>query len=679
MTRGSFPIVAALFFAAVCASAPEAHAADPDALPPGWNCEDVDAMDNVGWRAALLGPDTVEAGKPAVFEIDVSILPDHVLYQERADVSLGENTRGVTLGKTEWPATKRKHDKLLGKEVDYWDGAKMPVRVPLTFAGKAGKRTVELVVTNQACNPCLCLFPTPVTVSKTVEVKATAAQAASTPAAVAAASSPVPSIPPPAASPVPEPAPAPIERASIAPPAAAGSVFTSQTLMAQLIAESFLFALLVAFAGGVLISLTPCVYPMIPITIAVIGNQATKGGATAAQSRSRGFFYSLVYVAGITVVYATLGVVAAKSGREFGFALRNPWVLLAVAGVFVALATSMFGAWNLQLPTSVQTRLSSYQGSGVAGVFVTGLFAGVVAGPCTAPVLIGILIGISTGAVGTFGGFALMTAFSIGMGLLFIALGTFSGLLSSMPRSGAWMETVKHVFGVLLVAAALYFIDLAVPPFVFALALGASLVLLGVGLGAAVRLDPDAPLSRRVSQGAGWLAAAAGIWFFLGGLSASGWGPQVLEARQLATAPATADAKHGDLPWVQDESEGVRLANATGKPMLIDFWAEDCQACKELDEYTYTDARVIAKMTNDFVPVKVDLSTPLGTSKERKALVDELRKKYRVFGLPKVTFIRPDGSVIADDTLTLYGFEKPDPFLERMSAAKSCAPSSTTC
>lgn len=672
MTRGSFPIVAALFFAIAIASAPEAHAADRDPLPPGWDCDDVDAMDNVGWRAALKGPDSVEAGKPAVFEIDVSILPDHLLYQERADVSLGEDVKDATLGTAEWPATKRKFDKLLGKEVDYWDGAKLPIRVPVTLTGKPGKRTVELVVTNQACNPCLCLFPTPISLSKRVTVKAATAAAAATVPAVAAAT-PAPTDPPAAVAPAPESAPAAVAPA-LGATAASASVITSQTRMAELIASNFLFALLVAFAGGVLISLTPCVYPMIPITIAVIGSQATKGGATAAQSRSRGFLYSLVYVAGITIVYATLGVIAARSGREFGFALRNPWVLLSVAAVFLALATSMFGAWNLQLPASVQTRLSTYQGSGVAGVFVTGLFAGIVAGPCTAPVLIGILISISTGAVGAFGGFALMTSFSVGMGLLFIALGTFSGLLSALPRSGAWMETVKHVFGVLLVAAALYFIDLAVPPFVFALALGASLVLLGVGLGAALRLDPDAPLSRRVSQGAGWLAAAAGIWFFLGGLSASGWGPQIASPTNVAVAPP---ARHGELPWVESESEGVRLAQTTGKPMLIDFWAEDCQACKELDAYTYTDTRVIAKATSDFVPVKIDLSTPLGTSKEQKALVDELRRKYRVFGLPKVTFIRPDGSVIEDDELTLYGFEKPDPFLDRMSAAKSCAPPAT--
>ena len=726
-----------------------------------WDCEnlDSDAMDPTGWKATLAGPDSVKAGEAATYTFDVSILPDHVLYQERADVSLAEDAKDVTIGKATWPATKRKFDKLLGKEVDYWDAASMKVSVPVTFTGKPGKRTLELTITNQACNPCLCLFPTPVTLTKSVEVKKAVAEApAATPSSgetgfltyravgdtkieldgvaikdwrgntdlatpagkhsvkftgadgktatrefvvkagerlVVVADLATGLVRVDAARPLTEgtpgiaaATPAPVETATPvmtpAPPkiAATSSAISSQDRMKELIETNFALALLVSFAGGVLISLTPCVYPMIPITVAVIGNQATKGDASASQSRMRGFLLSLVYVAGITAVYATLGVVAAKSGNEFGFLMRNPFVLLGVAAVFLALAASMFGAFEIQLPTSLQTRLSSYQGSGTAGVFVTGLFAGVVAGPCTAPVLIGILLAISAGSVGAVGGFALMTSFSVGMGLLFIAIGTFSGLLSNLPRSGTWMVTVKYVFGAMLVGAALYFLSLALPKqsqWIFAMAVGASLVMAGMALGAMMRLEAGAPLSDRMRQGLGWVAAVIGVWFLLGGLSTSGYGPQWLPAGNLSGAPGVVLASHkAEPPWITDEAAGVKTSVATGKPMVIDFWAEDCRACKELDEYTYTDARVIDVMKSDFVPVKIDLSTPLGTPRERKDLIEALKKKYKVAGLPKVVFIRPDGTEI-DKELTLYGFEPADDFLKRMDAARGCAPDATTC
>ena len=668
--------------AAAPVSAPRiAHAADS-----AWNCEelDPDTMDAVGWRAKLEGPDSVEAGTPATFTVEVSILPDHVLYQERADVALGENAKGITLGTVSMPPTKRKFDKLLGKEVDYWDRETLTLSIPVTFEGKAGKRTLELVVTHQACNPCLCLFPTPTTLTKSVTVtQKTAAAPSPSPSP-----SPSPLSRSPSLSPSPSPSPTALASASAAsadpgdPDAGSSSALTNQDAMAELIASNFLLALGVAFLGGLLISLTPCVYPMIPITIAVIGNQASRGGqASAAEGRWRGFGLSLVYVLGITAVYATLGVIAAKSGREFGFLLQSPWVRLGVAAVFVALAASMFGAFNIQLPAALQTRLSTYQGGGTAGVFVTGLFAGIVAGPCTAPVLIGILVAIGSGAVGVRGGFALMTAFSLGMGVLFVALGTFSGLLSALPRSGAWMERVKHVFGVLLAAGALYFIELAVPEWIFAICLGASLVLLGVGLGAATRLDPGAGNGERFAKGVGWLAAAAGIWFFLGGLATSGYGPQWLPSGGLATAGgargAAATAHRPEPPWVLDEAEGRRLASESGKVMVVDFYADWCLACKELDEYTYTDPRVIELAARDFVPVKIDTTIRFDTPPERRRMLADLKKRYEIRGLPKVVFVKPDGAIM--DELTVSGFLPADRFLDRMERARDCAKPAATC
>src|SRR5574338_1171448 len=214
--------------------------------------------------------------------------------------------------------------------------------------------------------------------------------------------------------------------------------------LGDLLAEGSLLAFGVAFAGGIATSLTPCVYPLIPITVSVFG--ARKAG-----SRREAVAVSALYVLGIAAMYSALGVGAALTGKAFGSVMQNPWVIGFVALVLAAMAASMFGAFELRLPASWQGRLNTVGGSGRAGALAMGLVSGIIAAPCTGPVLTAALAFVAAKGSVAFG-FAIMFAYALGMGLLFFLIGAFS---ISLPKSGPWMDAVKSVFGVALLAAAL--------------------------------------------------------------------------------------------------------------------------------------------------------------------------------------------------------------------------------
>ncbi len=619
--------------------------------------------EQVGWRVSATAPATAVAGEPAIVPVEIKVLPGHYIYRESTKFAAGKGATGIAIGSVAYPKTTTKFDKYKNKDVEIYEEGSHIFSVPVTFE-TVGRTSLALDVKSQACTHEFCLFPTtqPATIELTV-----AAMAAKTPkptptsraelspkpsatAAVVAAQSPVPS---------PTAATARATPAVIASPAAAaGSVFTDENRMAELIRTRFLFALMMAFAGGLAISLTPCVYPMIPITISIIGAQS-------AESRSKGFLLSLVYVGGICLVYSALALVAALSSKEFGFLLQSPWMRLGITAVFVALAASMFGAFHLELPSSVATKLSTYKGSGYAGVFVTGLFSGLVAGPCTAPVLLGILLAISSGVVGVAGGFALMLSFSLGMGVLFVVLGTFSGVLASLPRSGAWMVRVKHVFGFLLLGAALYYAQLVIPAWAFAAATGAVLVFAGIHLGAGTRLDAESGELPKFGKAAGMVAVAAGLYFVVAGLAISGVTPQI-PGLSLASAPGASATPTSGIAWIPSEADARAQSLATGKPMLIDFYADWCVDCKALDAEVYTDARVI-EASKRFVAVKINTTVDFNTPAATTAQIDALKAHYDVRGLPRVVFVRPDGTIIPD--LAVTGIMKPETFLQRMTKA----------
>jgi thioredoxin:protein disulfide reductase len=396
----------------------------------------------------------------------------------------------------------------------------------------------------------------------------------------------------------------------------------------------------VLFLGGVLTSLTPCVYPLIPITVGIFG-------ARRAEHRARSVALSATYVGGIALTYSALGIFAALSGKAFGSALSSPWVAALLALFLVALAASMFGAFEIELPASLQARLSSVSGVGFAHAFGMGLVAGIVAAPCTGPVLAGVLTYVAASRNVVLG-FWMLFAYALGMGLLFFVLGATS---LKLPRSGAWMEGVKAVLGVALIAAA---VGLVLPllPQVPALPFGdrplavASAVLAFIAVAAgALHLSFHAARRERALKGAALLLLFAAVGLRLG------WFGKPAMPR---------------IPWLHDERVALEQARATGKPILVDFFAEWCAACKELDVHTFSDPSVQQEVVQRFVPLKVDAT-------DETEEVSRLEQKYGIPGLPTVLMMacndpkpEPSCDVPADGPFRITGFIPPSEMIERM-------------
>ena len=395
--------------------------------------------------------------------------------------------------------------------------------------------------------------------------------------------------------------------------------------LGRLLASGSLLGFAAAFAGGVLTSLTPCVYPLIPITVSVFGaGRSTLGaghsasGTSRTTSRGRAFALSGLYVLGIAATYSTLGAVAALTGRAFGSVMQNPWVMGGVALVFVALAASMFGAFELALPSSLQARVNRVGGAGLGGALAMGLVAGVVAAPCTGPVLAAALTFVAARGSLLFGVGILFT-YALGIGLLFFLIGTFS---VALPRSGPWMGTVKSIFGVAMLAAAGIFLSGAFPSVksLFSASRAAALAAAGASaagvLLGALRTSVPSPRLPRLARALGLLLVAGGVVYAVG------------------TAGARGRAAPG-LAWIQSEPDGLTLARSQGRPVLLDFWADWCTACKELDRIAWSDPRVQAEASR-FVAVKLD-----GTAES--APFQAAFEKYRVAGMPTVILIDAQG------------------------------------
>ncbi len=387
------------------------------------------------------------------------------------------------------------------------------------------------------------------------------------------------------------------------------------------------------YVMGLLTAATPCVYPLIPITVSIFGAKKAQRKLDAAK-------LSALYVLGIAAMYTGLGLFAALTGTVFGRVMANPWIIGVISAVFVALAASMFGAFELALPAALQNRLSQVGGQGPVGAFLMGLVAGLIAAPCTGPVLAALLTYVATTKNLVLGG-SLLFVYSVGLGTPFFLLGTFS---VALPKSGPWMDAVKSVFGILLLATALYFLKDVVPPLRAPLVnswgfrlplLGAAAV--GLALGAIhLSFSDGAVRAARKSVGVA-LAVVAGY-----GIAAS------------FTATPAGPAAGATLAWVKSETDGLALAKKLGKPAIIDFGADWCVACKELEHQTYPDPRV-TKALDRFVPIMLDMTQATDEN-------DALQAKYGVSGLPAIVFVGKDGQVLKSPRVA--GFVPPEQFLK---------------
>ncbi len=395
--------------------------------------------------------------------------------------------------------------------------------------------------------------------------------------------------------------------------------------------EKSVVALLLVFIAGILVSFTPCVYPMIPIIIGFVG-------AGAGGSRAKGFILSVFFVIGLAITYSILGVIAGATGALFGALMANPIVLWFIVAIFVALGASMLGAFDIALPASVQGKLMSSQKQGLIGAVFMGGVTGIVAAPCAGPPLLVLL-----GWIGKTGnlwlGFILMAIFALGIGVLFIVIGTFAGALTAMPQAGPWMDKIKKGLGVLIFAVALYYLNMLVPLGVFHLVLGVFFILVGIFFGAAASWD-GLSTSQRYGKGFGIVLLLAGAFYVLFGLARYHDLPIVTGSGVVASSAQVAGGISVDedhVAWRVNDYDAVMSESAqSGTPVLIDFYADWCGVCVELDHKVWNQPEVITA-SEAYIALKLDYTR---STKE----LEDLRKKYSVAGLPTVLILGSDGN-----------------------------------
>jgi len=393
---------------------------------------------------------------------------------------------------------------------------------------------------------------------------------------------------------------------------------------------AMIWTLLGIFAGGIALNLTPCVYPLIPITVSYFGGKTGPG-------HGRLYLHGASYIGGLAVTNSILGVTAALTGGLMGALLQNPVVLSAIAAILIFFATSLFGLWELRLPYWL-TRAASKSYSGYFGSLFMGITLGVVAAPCIGPFVLGLLTWVA-GMGNPWLGFLIFFTLSLGLGLPLFFLAMFSGKLDKLPRSGEWMVWIRKLMGWVLVGMAAYFIRPLLPSTIGILMMAAVALAAGLHLG---WIDRTAAALRAF----GWLKAGAGL---AGVVTAT-----YLIGFLIIQGPG--------VKWDAYSDHLLSEAVKSRKPVIIDFSAAWCAPCRELDEVTFHHGEVVKQAARDFVMIKVDLT------RRGNPDTDRLLRKFEVKGVPTVVFLDRQGQERRD--LRLVDYLPPDQFLTRMAEIK---------
>jgi thiol:disulfide interchange protein DsbD len=561
-----------------------------------------------------------------------TIAKDYYLYRDKLKFNI-QAPAGVTAGKISAPAPDVKDDPNFGRTEVYHNDftAELALSRPL----KAGEKLV-VEASYQGCSEKGVCYPP---INKTFTLAALGDGA------------------PEMVSSLPEETPAPTE-ATPPPEKADGGDASS---IEQTLKGGGLWVAIVAFFGfGLALSLTPCVFPMIPILSGIIAGQkhVTHAG---------GFFLSLAYVLGMAITYAVIGVIAAQSGTLLSNALQNPVALGIGAAIFVALALSMFGFYDLQLPNALQSRLSEssnkLHGGHFTGVFGMGALSALIVGPCVAPPLAAALAYIAQTGDSLKGGLSLFFL-ALGMGVPLLAVGLSAGTLHL--KAGAWMNGVKYFFGVAMLGVAIWLISPFLPSWLVMALWAALIIVSAVYLHALDSLPPQAKGWQRFWKGVGVVLLIAGVGLLLGALGGSRDILQPLTVYQGVLAgpvgtPA-AQAAHGlafeKVKTSTELDDRLAAAKAAGKPVMLDFYADWCVSCKEMEKFTFSDARVQARL-KDAVLLQVDVTA---NTDDDKALL----KRFGLFGPPGLIFWNAQGQQAGHKVI---GYEPADKFLASLDKA----------
>jgi thiol:disulfide interchange protein DsbD len=411
--------------------------------------------------------------------------------------------------------------------------------------------------------------------------------------------------------------------------------------------KSFWLIVSFFFGAGLLLALTPCVFPMIPILSGIIvgrGHHITK---------MHGFLLSLAYVLGMALTYAAVGIAAGLSGSLLSNALQTPLVLGSFAAVFVVLSLSMFGFYELQLPSALQSKLSGtsnrLHGGHLSGVFIMGALSAIIVSPCVAAPMAGALLYIGQTHDALLGGVALF-AMAIGMGVPLLLVGASAGAL--LPKAGAWMEAVKNIFGVMMLAVAIWLVSSLLPLSAVMLLWATLLILSAVYLHALDALPHNTGGWHKLGKGIGIIVLLLGISLLIGALSGARDILRPLGA--LGGGQAVAQTAHLQFERVKNLAElDARIAQARGKTVMLDFYADWCVSCKEMENFTFADARVQAQLKNTLL-LQIDLTA---NSEDDKNFL----QRFQLFGPPAILFFDQQGKELKD--FRVIGYQNPEQFL----------------
>jgi thiol:disulfide interchange protein DsbD len=565
-----------------------------------------------------------EAFKPILIPIDgntvevtFQITPGYYLYKDKISVkAVSEN---VQLGKLELPKGKIKFDEFFGESEVYVED--VFATLPLARATPQAM-DLELEVNFQGCAEGGLCYPPTTRIVSTLLPEATAVT----------------------------------DLAAL--PERDAPMVSEQGKLAQVITGSSIWVTIgVFFVAGLGLAFTPCVLPMVPILSGIIAGEGDN------VSPSRGFTLAFSYVMGMALVYTGAGVAAAAAGLQLQATFNQPWVLILFSALFVLLSFGMFGAFELQMPSSIQSKLSGVSGnqkSGtMIGAFVRGSLSALVVTACVAPALIAALTVMAQTGDMLRGGTALF-AMSLGMGAPLLAVGAAQGKL--LPKAGGWMVAVKGAFGFMFLGLAVWMLSRILPGGV-TLALWAALVFMtGVFMGGLTSLASDSSITQKLGKGFGLLAILYGLLLFLGSLTGGSNPLKPLATVSFGGGVMVAEDRHLEferIKTVDDLDRELAAASAAGKTAMLDFYADWCVSCIEMEEYTFTDAGVQQALSNT-VTLQADVTA---NDEADQALL----QRFGVFGPPTIIFFGTDGQ--QRHGYEVVGYMKAKDFTEHLNQA----------
>lgn len=410
----------------------------------------------------------------------------------------------------------------------------------------------------------------------------------------------------------------------------------------------YIIALGVAFFTGLLLSFSPCTYPMVPITVSIFAGQN--------RSVAKGFILSLFYVGSMAFVYGLMGMVVSMVGGVFGAWLASPPVVIGIVVVFIIFSLSMFGLYELNVPMALRQKMSNKPGGdGVLGVIVLGVIAALVVSPCVGPFVAGILLYVATSGSPIIG-FLILFVFAMGLGTLYIIIGTFSSAINKLPNSGEWMEVVKKFFGFILLMMALYFLSTIISTTLTALLASILLLALGIFGGGLDRLTQESGFFLRLKKFIGFISLLIGTYLILGVIMIQGLILPPL-SQSLPAIGVTGSENKELIEWERDLHTGLSKALNENKPVIVDTWATWCANCKVLDKKTFGNQEV-AKEAKRFISIKAQLET--AGSPETQEFMKRFGMKH--YSLPTILLLDSKGKV----KKIIQGVIDPDDFIEEL-------------